>query len=187
MSACDDKVQRIKNLCSTFAISKLQVLEDVDLLTACKTSITDINRENVVNANAWIQLGKSVARKIFCADYSQKKLLDSIPFFRSLTLEKFSEAFPKLKKKLSECGVLLVALPYMKNSGLSGAVQWLTKNKVMLLINDRGKDTAKFWFTLFHEIRHILQRKVTFLYLRSEDKNSPFFGKRYSRRRKRRR
>ena len=60
----------------------------------------------------------------------------------------------------------------MKNSGLNGAVQWLNNNKAMLLINDRGKDVSNFWFTLFHEINHILQKRTTFIYLTSEDKKS---------------
>ncbi|MBR5913949.1 MAG: hypothetical protein IKZ58_06275 [Selenomonadaceae bacterium] len=60
----------------------------------------------------------------------------------------------------------------MKNSGLNGAVQWLNNNKVMLLINDRGRDAAKFWFTLFHEINHILHKKTVFPYLTYAAKNS---------------
>lgn len=42
----------------------------------------------------------------------------------------------------------------------------------MLLITDKGKDFAKFWFTLFHEINHILHKKTSFIYLTSKDKTS---------------
>lgn len=35
----------------------------------------------------------------------------------------------------------------------------------MLLINDRGRDAGKFWFTLLHELRHIMQNRVSAVYL----------------------
>ena len=167
-----DKKQQIKELCRVLNVASLGVLEKQDLLTACKTSVSTVGIKNVVNANAWIQLGKFIARDINCKPYSQDNLLKSIPTFRDLTRNDLSEAFKKIKQIFFECGVALVALPYMKDSGLNGAVQWLNNNKVMLLINDRGQDAAKFWFTLFHEINHILHKKTTFTYLTGNDKNS---------------
>ena len=167
-----EKNQQVKELCRVLNVASLSVLEKQDLLTACKTSISEVDIKNVVNANAWIQLGKIMARDINCKPYSQDNLLKAIPIFRSLTRKVLSTAFEQIQKIFFDCGVALVALPYMKDSGLNGAVQWINNNKVMLLINDRGKDAAKFWFTLFHEIDHILHKKTTFTYLTSEDKNS---------------
>ena len=164
---CSDKKQQIKELCRALNVASLGVLEKTDLLTACKTSVSAVEIKNVVNANAWIQLGKIIARDINCKPFSQDNLLKSIPIFRDLTRENLSDAFIKIQQIFFECGVALVALPYMKDSGLNGAVQWLNNNKAMLLINDRGQDAAKFWFTLFHEINHILHKKTTFTYLTS--------------------
>lgn len=167
-----DKNRQVKALCRVLNIASLSVLEKTDLLTACKTSIGKVSIKNVINANAWIQLGKMIARKIDCKPYSQDNLLNSIPKLRALTRENLIIAFPKIQKILLESGIALIALPYMKNSGLNGAVKWLNNNKAMLLINDRGKDVSNFWFTLFHEINHILQKRTTFVYLTSEDKKS---------------
>lgn len=166
---CSDKKQQVKELCKALNVASLGVLEKQDLLTACKTSVSAVDVKNVVNANAWIQLGKIIARDINCKPYSQDNLLKSIPTFRDLTRDNLSEAFIKIQQIFFECGVALVALPYMKDSGLNGAVQWLNSNKAMLLINDRGQDAAKFWFTLFHEINHILYKKTTFTYLSSDN------------------
>ena len=165
---CSDRKQQIKELCRVFNVASLSVLEKPDLLTACKTSVSEVEIKNVVNANAWIQLGKIIARDVICKPYSQDNLQKAIPTFRDLTHNNLSDAFIKIQQIFLECGVVLVALPYMKDSGLNGAVQWLNSNKVMLLINDRGQDAAKFWFTLFHEIKHILNKKTTFTYLSSE-------------------
>ena len=48
--------------------------------------------------------------------------------------------------------VALVLLPNLKNCGVNGAVKWLGKDKVVLVLNDRRKYADTFWFALFHEI-----------------------------------
>ncbi len=61
------------------------------------------------------------------------------------------------------CGVAFVVLPHLKNSGVNGALKWINKEKVILAINNRRKYADIFWFSLFHEIGHVLQRKITML------------------------
>lgn len=48
----------------------------------------------------------------------------------------------------------------MKNSGINGAVKWINGSRVVLAMNNRGVDADKFWFSFFHEIKHVLQQKV---------------------------
>lgn len=172
VSSVKDENQRIVELCTALKISSLSVLEQPDLLTACKTSILDVKPKNVVNANAWIQLGVNFARKVKCNEYSQASLIDTLPKLRSLTRESLTSSFKTIEKLLADCGVVLIALPYLKNSGLNGAVKWLNKDKAMLLINDRKKDVALFWFTLFHELKHILRKRIKAVYLTPIDKKN---------------
>ncbi|MBR1727920.1 MAG: HigA family addiction module antidote protein [Selenomonadaceae bacterium] len=171
VSSTKNDNQRVSELCTLFKVSSLSILEKPDLLTACKTSVLNIKTKNVVNANAWIQLGENFARKIVCNDYSQKRLMTIIPKLRNLTLEHPSIAFNKLRESLADCGIILVTLPYLRDSALNGAIKWLNSNKVMLLINDRGKDIAIFWFTIFHEIKHILQKRIKSVYLTSKNED----------------
>ncbi len=56
-----------------------------------------------------------------------------------------------------------VLLPHLKNSGVNGAVKWINKQKVILAMNDRRKYADTFWFSLFHEIGHVFQKKVAML------------------------
>ena len=83
-----------------------------------------------------------------------------------------SESFlPKLKEIFSECGVAFVLLPHLKNSGINGAVKWINNNqRVLLAINDRSYYADTFWFTMFHEIKHILQQRKEAVFI-SFDKN----------------
>ncbi|MDP3058836.1 MAG: ImmA/IrrE family metallo-endopeptidase, partial [bacterium] len=61
-------------------------------------------------------------------------------------------------------GVAFVPIPSLKNSGVYGATKWINKDKndkVVLGITNRGKSADIFWFSLFHELRHVIQRKIT--------------------------
>ena len=60
-----------------------------------------------------------------------------------------------MKEKFREAGVILVVLPNLSNSGVNGAVKKVD-GKVMLMVNNRRLYADTFWFTLFHEIGHIL-------------------------------
>lgn len=160
----------LKQFYTRFNVASLKAMAKPDLLTACRTNVKNINSQNVLNANVWIQLGLNFARKEACAKFDKVKLTNSIEALCRLSCEPLSAAFPKIKQVLNDCGIALIALPYLKTSGLSGAVKWMKNDKVMLLINDRGKDTSKFWFTLLHEIRHIMQKRVTAVYLSTPTK-----------------
>jgi len=47
-------------------------------------------------------------------------------------------------------------VPEMPKAPWSGATMWLTPEKVMILLNLRGKAEDKFWFSFFHEAGHVL-------------------------------
>lgn len=66
-----------------------------------------------------------------------------------------SDFCPKLIEILSSCGIALVFLPHIGGSFLHGAT-FYDGNKIVVGLTVRGKDADKFWFSLFHELGHIL-------------------------------
>ena len=58
-------------------------------------------------------------------------------------------------------------LPYLKNSGINGAVKWINQDRVVLAMNDRRLNADTFWFSLFHEIKHVLQQKTKTVFVSS--------------------
>jgi len=66
-----------------------------------------------------------------------------------------SEFCPKLVTTLADFGIAIVFLPHIGGSFLHGAT-FYDKNKIVLGLTVRGKDADRFWFSLFHEIGHIL-------------------------------
>ncbi len=63
--------------------------------------------------------------------------------------------FPIVQKEFFNAGVVLVVLPNLKNSGINGATKKVD-GKILLMVNDRRHYADTFWFTLMHEVGHIL-------------------------------
>ena len=64
-----------------------------------------------------------------------------------------------LKFVLANCGIALVFLPHLDGSFLHGAT-FVDSNRIVMGLTVRGKDADKFWFSLFHEIGHILSGHI---------------------------
>lgn len=56
---------------------------------------------------------------------------------------------------LSNYGIAIIFLPHIGGSFLHGAT-FFKGNKIVLGLTVRGKDADKFWFSLFHELAHII-------------------------------
>ena len=104
---------------------------------------------------AWAQKAKLQARKITTAPINIKGLIRIVPQIREMTMMEPEEFCPKIKSMLAECGIALVFLPHLKGSFLQGA-SFMDGNKIVVGLTVRGKDADKFWFSLFHELAHIV-------------------------------
>ncbi len=151
------------------AISKLRLASMVSSLTLhCNKDIysfyrTAINTkeetiENIVCKNVWVSLASSSAKKQITKPFNEEKIKQNIDILRSMTLQDSNIFYPKMKELLNECGVALVILPSLKNSNINGVVKWIDNEKVMMALNTRGAYNDKFWFSFFHELKHILQK-----------------------------
>lgn len=50
-------------------------------------------------------------------------------------------------------------LPYLKSSFLQG-VSFIDGNKIVVGLTAKGNDADKFWFSLFHELAHIIHGHI---------------------------
>lgn len=162
---------KVKELSKYFKVSNLAVLVDRDFLVQYRTAVTEVQDINVINANAWIQTAINIGRNMNVDKFDMKKLRNSLPEIRQMTLQPVEEFFPRLIEIMSSCGIAFVVIPNLKNCGVNGAVKWLSHDKVVLAINDRRKYADTFWFSLFHEIGHVLQKRIKLLIISDKNKS----------------
>lgn len=106
---------------------------------------------------AWLRTGSLLSQKIETSKYTKTKLQSALPLIRELTLEKNPNIFlKKLKTLLAGSGVALVVIPHYPKTYVTGATFWEHKKKAVIMMSLRGSWGDVFWFSLFHEIGHIL-------------------------------
>lgn len=160
-----DIQERIANLCSAFHVADLRILLQPDFLVNFRSGTSNVGEKNIINSRAWIQTAMNIAKDITTSPYNPEKLKAYLPELRAMTLQKPEIFYPRMKEIFAECGVAFVLLPHLKNSGVNGAVKWISEDRVVLAMNNRGLNADKFWFSLFHEIKHVFQHrtKTTFV------------------------
>ncbi len=152
--------EKIQNLCSFLSIANLSILTQKGYNLSFRNGIKEPQQKNILSANVWVETSTKMGRSYDIKNYNEDKLISTIHKLVGMTTLSLDKCIAKIKTMLAECGVALVMLPYLKNSGLHGVVKWLSKKKVLVAISDRRKYVDTFWFTLFHELGHVLQKRI---------------------------
>lgn len=146
--------EKVVQLRKYFGVVELSLLGNAQITRiACRRLA--ITEKSDLALIAWAQEAKIKARNIQTAPINVKGLIAAMPEIRRMTVLKPKEFCPKIKKRLADCGIALVLLPHLKGSFLQGA-SFMDGNKIVVGLTVRGKDADKFWFSLFHELAHIV-------------------------------
>lgn len=150
----EDIKEKVINLRKYFEVVNLSLLSSRQFAPiACRRLA--ITEKSDLALMAWAQEAKLTARGIQTATVNIKGMIETVPEIRKMTLRKPEEFVPKLKENLSDCGIALVLLPHLKSSFLHGA-SFADGGKIVVGLTARGKDADRFWFSLFHELAHIV-------------------------------
>ncbi len=104
---------------------------------------------------AWMYQARNMARKIVdVSPYSEPKARKYLDELRALvTSEHEVRHVPKL---LGRMGIRLVLIKGLQGAAIDGAVFWLDKKSPVIALSLRYDRIDNFWFTLFHELSHVL-------------------------------
>ena len=105
---------------------------------------------------AWVRLAELKAAQTDCSPFDADRLKSTLKKIRGLTFVAPDKFVTEMRSLFAAAGVALVLVPEIPGSKVSGAARWLSDTKAMIAVNLRGKSNDKFWFTLFHEVGHIL-------------------------------
>jgi len=161
--------EKIPILCSFFKVSDLRIMLKPDFLVNFRSGTRDRSDKKVINSRAWIQTAMNMAKNIETEPYNAQKLKGYLPELRNMTIQNPEVFLPRMRSIFAECGVAFVLLPHLRNSGVNGAVKWVNNERVVLAMNNRGLDADKFWFSLFHEIKHVFQQKIKTVFISSTE------------------
>ncbi len=163
--ASDDKIVLLREVLRFYSVSSPAAWRAVWHEPAAAARRSTIFASSPGPTSAWLRLGQIQARQIETRPYDKKVFAANLRVIRDLTGREPEAFVPEMQRLCAEAGVAFVLVPEIKKAPWSGAAEWLSPSKAMLLLNLRGKSEDKFWFTFFHEASHILNdsKKGTYL------------------------
>lgn len=119
-----------------------------------RSSSENLTEANTIKANIMMQIATNEALHSNAPKFNKKEFEKAVDYALTLT-ESHTDFYDKLKEKFFNAGVIFVILPNISGSRINGATKKVGDN-IVLMVNDRRLYADSFWFTLFHEIGHIL-------------------------------
>lgn len=135
-------------------VSTLSVFEKRDMAVSFRSASQKLSDANTIKANIMVQIAANMALNVQAPKFNRTKFKQAVDYALSLT-RNHKDFYPLIKKEFYNAGVIFVILPNLPGSKINGATKKLERN-VMLMVNDRRLNADTFWFTLFHEIGHII-------------------------------
>jgi HTH-type transcriptional regulator/antitoxin HigA len=124
----------------------------------------------------WLRIGQLKAQAALTSGFNEKGLRSAVGDLRAITREPdLTAALRTVQTVCSEFGVAVVYAAEVSGCRASGAAWWVKKDKAVVLLSDRGKREDRLWFSLFHELGHVLlhARRDTFIDQISDDEEGP--------------
>lgn len=147
----DEQIERIRKFLD---IATLTVLKRPDMAARFRSSAENLSEANTIKANIMMQIATNEALHADAPKFNKKDFEEAVDYALTLT-ENHTDFYEKIKAAFFNAGVIFVILPNISGSRINGATKKVGDN-IVLMVNDRRLYADTFWFTLFHEIGHIL-------------------------------
>ncbi len=147
------KEEQIENLLFFFGVNSLQSVQNVMQIKFRKYSSDNVCVEAIAS---WLRKGEIDAKQIETKPFDEKKLKANIELYKKISTTTFQEFSTYLTTSLAECGIALVFTPDLPKTYVCGASRWLSPSKALIQLSMRGRFADIMWFTLYHELGHLL-------------------------------
>jgi addiction module HigA family antidote len=132
------------------------VYEDMELELSYRKSAGTADRMPVLSA--WLRQGEIRAQVENVGEFDAAGFTDNLRRIREFTRDPPAEFIPKMKALCAGAGVIYELVPELPGLGVCGVMRWfhgrpLIQQSLLFKTNDN------FWFTFFHEAKHVLQMR----------------------------
>ena len=162
-----DKVLALQHF---FGVTSLEAISGLKRYQpAFRTGQKTTKGSNPEAIASWLRMGEREAAQIHCTPFNSDTLEKAIDNIRTMTRQPPGHFQDPLQKILADCGVALVICPHMRSTGIHGATFWMGSGKAVVMMTIRYKWADIFWFSLYHEVAHVLLHGRNAVVLEGED------------------
>lgn len=150
-----DRCKKVIKLRKYFEVVDLSLLQNDNFYqkAACRKLLH--TEKSDIAFLVWFQKVRIESRLKEAESINIKQLKENLSAIRTMTTQNPNLFCSSLDSLLRSCGIVLLYIPQIKSSGMQG-VTFIEGNKIVIGMTARGKDADRFWFSLFHEIGHII-------------------------------
>ena len=141
-----------KEICKFFNISSIDEPPKIHVNARQPLKTTTLDASQI----AWCVRGAKIAATVHAEKYNHNALLSALSELRGLA--DFPDKIKNIPKFLSEIGIRFVIIEPLPHSPIDGAAFWLADDAPVILLSARYDRMDCFWFTLAHELSHIVHR-----------------------------
>ena len=118
--------------------------------------------------SAWLRRGEIEAERTQTSKFSEAAFTDALEEVRKLAIETEPDRFrPQMEGLCAEAGVVFMLVPEPPSMGVSGVTRWIGDRPVIQQCL-RFRTNDHYWFTFFHEAKHVLQKKKTRIFIEAD-------------------
>ena len=119
---------------------------------------TNGTTNNIYSTIIWLKYCEYITKNVYPkGNFNLEKLKQEIPTIKNIMQSKDANTmYHELIEVFSSCGIVFRIVKNLKNVPIQGFIRKTKNNKIIMCMTIKRKWADIFWFTLFHEIAHIL-------------------------------
>ena len=155
---CGD-VSKVMQLRSFLNISNLTLIPHITYNAAYRAQLSTNVKVNPYVLFAWQRLCEKETENISTNKNLNVEILRSnLGTIKNMMFGKINEGIQDLQRLFAECGIAFHVVKNFTGAPVQGFIKETVDNRLILCLTIRRKRADMFWFTLFHEIAHILNK-----------------------------
>lgn len=150
-------VEKIIELRNFLMVSNLTIIPQLSYNGAYRAQVKNNVIVDPYVLYAWQRMCEKETDTLVPSNKLNKKLLKKkIPEIKNAMSEELDTCLSSVQDILRDCGIAFKVVKNFRGAPVQGFIKKTNRNYIIMCLTFRGKRADTFWFTLFHEIGHII-------------------------------
>lgn len=155
MNSDNNEAVKVLDLRRILGVSNLTSISSITYNAAYRAQVA--SKADIYVLFAWQMICDILTENIQLSDgLDTNKLKDKIPDIKQLMFARADVIQKELKEIFAECGIAFKIVRHFTGAPVQGFIKGNEQGRTILCMTIRGGFADRFWFTLFHEIAHVL-------------------------------
>lgn len=154
-----DEAQKVLQMREFLKVSNLTIIKNLSYSAAFRAQVNDNLVIDPYVLYAWQRMCEEETENIEPnKELNVTNLEQNVSKIKGLMKLSPQDASVKLSEIMADCGIAFKVVRNFRGAPVQGFIKKKIDGKLILCLTIRGKRADTFWFTLFHEIGHVINK-----------------------------